>query len=214
MKRFRFTLLTICLVLAWLGYNDLKLLYLNPEPLPITAAELEQNGAPREWLKVTDAVFNLEEAINPTGQIDSFEAGPFFVPLESSTGKETISVVVETRRPEIVSLLKKYVLDFNSVEKQQEFLEENRPLFHPKVTVTGMVASWVTSTANRDKLLKLAKSANMPVSPDVIFISEGKEPGKFRGYFFAVISLLGIIKFISMTIKKESGLAIDLPEEK
>jgi len=214
MKRFRFTLLAVCLVLAWLGYHDVTLFLRNQEPLPVSIVELEQSGAPREWLQIKDGFLDLEQAINPSGRIETFENGPFFVPLLSRTGSDTIAVVVETRRPEVLETLKKYVLGFDSSEAQQNYLENNPDAFHPQLTITGMTASWLTSTANRDKLLQLAKEQNMPVSADVIFVSEGKEPGKFRGFFFAIIALLGILKFIQMTIKKESGLAIDLPKDK
>ncbi len=213
MKRYRMTLLAICLVLAWLGYHDLKTFFANPEPLTITLAELEQNGAPREWLQITDGSFDLEQAINPSGEVETFESGPFFVPMTGPDGSGEIRVVVETRRTEVIDTLKRYVLDFSTAEEQQQFLKNNRDAFHPEVSITGMTASWVTSTANRDKLLQLAKQQNMPVSQDVIFVSEGKEPGRYRGFFFAIVAALGILKFIQLTIRKQSGLAVNLPDD-
>jgi len=213
MKRFRFTLLTICLVLLWLGYHDLTLYFNNPEPLPITISELENHGTPREWLRIEGGRFDLEQAINPSGRIETFREGPFFVPLKSSGSTRQIDVVVETRRQEVIDILKTYVLDFNREEERQSFLQENQEAFHPRVTVTGMTASWLTSTANRNKLLQLAKEQNLPVSENVVFISEGKQPGKFRGFFFTAIAILGIIKFIRMTIMKKSGPAANPPEK-
>jgi len=214
MKRFRFTLLTICLVLAWLGYHDITLSLRNLEPATVSIAELEQGGAPREWLQIEGGSLDLERAINPSGRLETFESGPFFVPVVGTNDSGTIAVVVETSRPEIVETLKKYVLDFNTSAEQEAFLAENRQAFHPQLTITGMTASWLTSTANRDKLLQLAKEQNMPVSPEVIFVSEGKVPGRFRGIFFAVVAIFGILKFIRMTSKKQSGLAVDLPDDK
>ena len=213
MKRFRFTLLAICLVLGWLGYHDLKLNFNNPEPLSVPISELESSGAPREWLTIEGGRLDLEQAINPSGQVETFESGPFFVPLTGNSDSDTITVVVETRRREVIETLRKYVLGFDKTDAQEAFLRENRNAFHPAVAITGMTSSWLTSTANRDKLLQLAKEQKMPVSPDVIFISEGKEPGRFRGFFFAVIAILGFLKFISMTLKKESGLAVDLEQK-
>lgn len=213
MKRYRITLLAVCLVLGWLGYHDLKLFFNNPEPLPVNLAEIETGGAPREWLQIDGGYLDLEQAINPTGELESLESGPFFVPVVGRSGSGEIRVVVETRRQEVIDLLKSFVLDFDSVEARQAFLEKNRERFRPQVSITGMTASWLTSTANRDKLLQLAKEQNMPVSADVIFISEGKEPGKFRGFFFSVVAILGIVKFISMTAKKESGLAVEIPSD-
>jgi len=207
------TLLAICLVLAWLGYHDLKTFFANPEPLTVTLAELEQNGAPREWLQITDGSFDLEQAINPSGEVETFKSGPFFVPMTGPDGSSEIRVVVETRRPEVIDILKRYVLDFSTAEEQQAFLKNNREAFHPQVSITGMTASWVTSTANRDKLLQLAKQQDMPVSQDVIFVSEGKEPGRYRGFFFAIVAALGILKFIQLTMRKQSGLAVNLPND-
>jgi hypothetical protein len=213
MKRYRITLLAICLVLAWLGYHDLKTFFANPEPLAITLAELEQNGAPREWLQITGGSFDLEQAINPSGEVETFESGPFFVPMTGPDDNSEIRVVVETRRPEVVDTLRRYVLDFKTADEQQAFLKNNREAFHPQLTITGMTASWLSSTANRDKLLQLAKKLNMPVSADVIFVSEGKEPGRYRGFFFAIVAALGILKFIQLTINKQSGLAVNLPDD-
>jgi len=214
MKRFRFTLLTICLVLAWLGYHDITLFLRNQEPATVSIGELEQRGAPREWLQIEGGRLDLERAINPSGRLETFQSGPFFVPVVGTDDSGTIAVVVETSRPEVIDTLKKYVLDFNTAEEQETFLAENRQAFHPQLTIIGMTASWLTSTANRDKLLQLAKEQNMPVSPEVIFVSEGKEPGRFRGIFFAVIAFLGILKFIRMTIKKQNGLTVELPDDK
>lgn len=213
MKRFKITLLAICIVLAFLGYHDLKTFFKNPDPLQISIAELEQAGAPREWLKIQGGTLDLEQAINPTGQVETFETGPFFIPLTGETGSKEIQVVVEVWRKDVINTLKKFVLDFNTVEEQQAFLMQNIDDFHLKTEVTGMTASWLSSTANQDKLLKLAKEQNMPVSENVIFISEGKMPDKFRGFFFTIIAILGLLKFIQLVIRKESGLAIDLSDD-
>ncbi|PLX73665.1 MAG: hypothetical protein C0615_10575 [Desulfuromonas sp.] len=213
MKRYRITLLAICLVLLWLGYHDLKLHFDNPEPLAISIEELAANGAPRDWLQIEGGTLDLEQAINPTGRVETFESGPFFVPLRSSDSGQQIKVVIETRRPEVIATLKHYVLDFNTEAEQNRYLEENKALFHPQNEITGTTASWLTSNANRDKLLQLAKEQNMPVSDDVVFISEGKEPARYRGFFFTGIALLGLLKFIQMVIRRESGLAIDMPDE-
>ena len=213
MKRFKITLLAICLVLGFLGYQDLKTFFNNPEPRPVSIADLEQNGAPQEWLQIIDGTLDLEQAINPTGRVETLETGPFFVPITGQSNGPEILVVVETWRPEVINTLKKYVLDFDTVEEQQTFLEQNKDAFHLQTEITGMTASWLTSTANRDKLLKLAKQQNMLVDENVIFISEGKVPGKFRGFFFSIISVLGLLKFIQLVVKKESGLAINIPGE-
>jgi len=45
-------------------------------------------------------------------------------------------------------------------------------------------------------LLKLANQTDLDVADDVVFLSEGKEPGKWRGIFFTVVGLLGLIKVL------------------
>ena len=49
MRRFRITIIAICLILGWLGFADVKVLIRNPEPLEISVTELEATGAPRQW---------------------------------------------------------------------------------------------------------------------------------------------------------------------
>ena len=46
MERFRFTLIAICLVLLYLGGNDLLLWFNNQSPQPVTISQLEDSGAP------------------------------------------------------------------------------------------------------------------------------------------------------------------------
>ncbi len=81
MKRFRVTIIAVCIILGWLAYTDLTLYLRNPEPLKISIAELEANGAPREWLQIDDGVQNLLQAINMSG---TMEITSFLVPLKQS----------------------------------------------------------------------------------------------------------------------------------
>ncbi len=55
MRRFRYTLIAVCLVLLFLGVTDLILWFNNQTPQSISIETLEQTGAPREWLQVTAA---------------------------------------------------------------------------------------------------------------------------------------------------------------
>ncbi len=58
------------------------------------------------------------------------------------------------------------------------------------------VAGLITRS-NQQKLLKLAKQTGLNIADDVIFLSEGKEPGKWRGVFFTVVGLLGFVKVVT-----------------
>ena len=58
--------------------------------------------------------------------------------------------------------------------------------------VAGLIAS-----GNQQKLLKLAKQTGLDIADDVIFLSEGKVPGKWRGVFFTVVGLLGLVRVLT-----------------
>ncbi|TYO97546.1 hypothetical protein EDC39_11086 [Geothermobacter ehrlichii] len=193
MKRFRFTLLAVCLVLLLLGAHDIRLLLRNPAPLTISLADLERRGAPRDWLRIRDARLDLLEAISTSGTI---ELEAFLVPLKTVRGQQPVRVMVETRDPAVMELLRTYYFKLDSERERQEFLAKNRDAFFPQREVTGMLVGNLIATANRDKLLGLAKQVGMDVSEDVIFISEDKTPPKWRGVFFALIGLAGLIKIL------------------
>ncbi|PLY06441.1 MAG: hypothetical protein C0622_00880 [Desulfuromonas sp.] len=204
MKRFRITILAICLILAWLGYSDLRVLLRNSEPLTITLADLERSGAPREWLTVTDGTQDLMQAINMSGSvtIDSF-----LVPLKSNLTSNKMMVWFETRDPEIIDALKTYYFLLDSDQAREEYLAKNRDLFYAKRVITGMTADNLVASANRDKLAKLLMEMEIPVTDETIFISEGKEPIRWRGFFFLGIAVIGMIKvFMSFagSSKKET----------
>jgi len=62
--------------------------------------------------------------------------------------------------------------------------------------VTGTDIGGLIASGNRDKLMTLAKHLGIPVQENILFISEGKEPGKWRGFFFFVVGLLGLLKVL------------------
>ncbi|MCW8860382.1 MAG: hypothetical protein OQK50_06465 [Deltaproteobacteria bacterium] len=191
MKRFRITILAICLVLAWLGYSDLSVLLRNPEPLAISLAELEISGAPREWLRISDGTQDLLQAINMSGTI---EIGSFLVPLKQNSNSEITKVWFETRDPVIIEALKTYYFMLDTDKQRQQFLNENIQLFYKKRPVTGMTADNLVSSSNQKKLSKLLQQMNVPVTEDTLFISEGKQPARWRGIFFVGIALVGLVK--------------------
>lgn len=191
MKRFRITIIAICLVLLWLGYTDLSVLLRNPKPLEISLTELENSGAPREWLTVVGGSQDLLEAINMSG---SMNIDAFLVPLKTSSDSEIVKVWFETREPEIIDTLKTYYFLLDTDKQRQEFLNKNIQLFQKKRSVTGMTADRIVASSNQNKLTKLLQQMNIPVTDDTIFISEGKQPERWRGIFFVGIGLIGLIK--------------------
>jgi hypothetical protein len=199
MKRFRFTLLAICLVLLWLGWTDASLYLRNPEPATISLAELQRAGAPREWLHVTGGYQDLQNAISTSGTV-KLEA--FLVPLKTSPDADSFRVLVETRDPQILDLLRTYYFKLDTPAEQQRFLAEHAGEFHARRDVTGTLITGLIASGNRDKLMTLAKQLGMQVPEDVIFISEGKQPPKWRGFLFLALALAGLVKFGMMMRKK------------
>ncbi len=209
MKRFRVTLLVICLILGWLGYADLSLLLRNPQPQPINISELETTGAPREWLTVTGGHQDLLQAINMSGKM---EIDSFLVPLKVSPGAEEIRVWFETRDPQIVDLLTRYYFHLDTDEERSTFLAENQLLLNAERELTGMTAENLVADSNREKLLELLKEMNMPTSEDVIFISEGKQPAMPRGIFFTAMAVIGLLKLL-FDLKKSSAASPQTPTD-
>ena len=199
MKRFRVTIIAICLILAWLGFADLRLLMRNPEALEISIATLEETGAPQEWLKVNDGYQDLFQAINMSGTMDITS---FLVPLKSAKNNDEAVVWFETRDPKIISALTTYHFKLETEEKRQEFLDKNQQLFLGPRQLTGMIPDNLVSSSNRKKLVELLQEMNIPSTAETIFISEGKSPEVWRGIFFAVIALIGLAKTLLSFRKK------------
>ena len=193
MKRFRVTLLAICLVLLYLGGTDVALFLRNQEPQPVTLRQLETTGAPREWLTIDGGYLNLLEAINMSGTI---EIDALLVPLTIIPGDKAFKVLFETRDPQILKLWKTYHFKIDSALAQKQFLAENLRAFQAPKQLIGLTASSLIASNNRDKLLELAREVGMDAADDTIFISEGKEPGRWRGLFFVAVGLLGLLKVV------------------
>lgn len=193
LKRFRFTLLALCLLLLFLGGSDLRLMLANPQPLPIGLDRLAGSVPPRDWLTVQGGVLDLTEAISTSGSLD---LDAFLVPLKTTAEAPDFRVLVETRRPEIVDTLRTYHFMLDSQAEQRRYLTEHAGRFHLEQDVTGMVVSGLIASGNRDKLMQLAKQLGMVVPDDVIFLAEGKEPGRWRGIFFFAAGLLGLAKLL------------------
>lgn len=203
MKRFRFTILAICVILLFLGGTDLKLFITNPSPQSISMAELEQSGPPREWLTITDAMMNMEEAVSTSGDLN---VSVLLVPLTVERDQKIYKVLVETRDPVLLELFTTYNLKFDSVAERDAYLADHRDEFHPRRAFTGMVMSTLIATGNRDKIKELAKEVGMNIDPDVIFITEGTEPEIARALFFVVIAVAGFFRVVT-DMRKDHGQA-------
>jgi hypothetical protein len=167
----------------------------NPTPAAASIGELEKGNVPREWLHVSGGHQNLLEAISTSGSV---ELDAFLIPLKSSPQEESFHVLVETRNPRILELLSTYHFQLESAEAKENYLKEHAAEFQGQREVTGMVVSGLIASGNRDKLMKLAREVGMQVPPDVLFLSEGKEPGRWRGFFFLGVGLLGLIKVLML----------------
>lgn len=193
MKRFRFTLLAVCLFLIGLGSYNCSLFFRNMEPAEVSIAALESRGAPREWLHVTGGTLDLEKAVSTSGSI---ELDALLVPLQSDPASGKILVMVESRDPRLLDLFRTYHFQFDSVLQKNEYLKEHRDEFHPRRDVTGSLMG-IVARGNRDKMLKLAQGAGLNVSDQVIFLTEGKEPPRYSGFFFVAVGLLGAARVLS-----------------
>jgi len=206
MRRFRYTLMAVCLVLLFLGVTDLILWFNNQVPQPVTIDTLEQTGAPTEWLEVTDGYQDLDRAISTSGSV---EMEALLVPLVRHPDQEEIRVMVETRNPHQLQLFQDYHFFTDTLPEKRDFRRKHGAEFKGQRDITGMLVSGLIARGNQQKLLKLAKETGLDISDDVIFFSEGKEPGKWRGVFFTIVGLLGMIKV--MTLKKEDSTEPEIP---
>ncbi len=199
MRRFRFTLITVCLVLLYLGGNDLLLWFQNQEPAPLSVKNLQEQGSPREWLHISDGYQDLDRAISTSGTI---EMEALLVPLLEYPQQETIRILVETRQPQLLDLFKQYHLFTDTVPEKRAFRQEHSEEFQGQRDIIGMEVSGLIAKNNHNKLLKLALQTDLKIAEDVIFISESKEPGKWRGISFCIIGLLGLAKALTGSRKK------------
>jgi len=189
LRRFRFTLLAVCLFLVFLGVVDLRLRLANPAPAPVTIVDLETAGLPREWLQIQGGILNLEDAISTSGTV---ELDALLVPLTADSAQTRYHVLVETRDPGLIKLFLTYNFQLDTLPEKERYLAEHKAEFHPHRTIEGMlITGWIAS-GNRDKLFKLAGSVGMDIAPEVIFVSEGKVPGKWRGIFYLAAGLFGL----------------------
>ncbi|TNF48141.1 MAG: hypothetical protein EP304_06500 [Deltaproteobacteria bacterium] len=194
MRRFRYTLIAVCLVLLFLGVSDLILWFNNQTPQPVSIEKLEQVGAPGEWLDVKAGYQDLDRAISTSG---SLEMEALLVPLVAHPDQEQIHVLVETRDPHKLKLFQDYHFFTDTLPEKREFRRKHGAEFKGQRNITGMLVAGLIARGNQQKLIKLAKETDLNIADDVIFLSEGKEPEKWRGVFFTLVGLLGLFKVLT-----------------
>jgi hypothetical protein len=194
MRRFRYTLIAVCLVLLFLGVSDLILWFNNQTPQPVSIETLEQVGAPGEWLDVKAGYQDLDRAISTSG---SLEMEALLVPLVAHPDQEQIHVLVETRAPHKLKLFQDYHFFTDTLPEKREFRRKHGSEFKGQRDITGMLVAGLIARGNQQKLVKLAKETDLNIADDVIFLSEGKEPEKWRGVFFTLVGLLGLFKVLT-----------------
>jgi len=193
MRRFRFTIMAVCLLLLLLGGSDLKVLLQNPQPHQVELADLTRGELPGAWLTVRGGMLDLTEAINMSGSID---IDAFLIPLKQDRNDTSLQVIVETRDPQIIETLSTYYFKLDSDAERQEYLARNQERFYLHKEISGMLAGGLVASGNRDNLASLAKQLGMDVPDNVIFLSEGKTPARWRGWFFTAIGLFGMLKML------------------
>jgi len=191
MNRFRFTMIAICLVLLYLGVSDLSLWFNNLSPQAISISQLEQDGAPQQWLSVSGGYQDLDRAISTSGTV---EMEALLIPLVTHPDQQHINIMMETRDPELLRLFREYHLHTDTIPEKQTFRQEHAAAFKGQKNVTGMLVTSLIARSNQQKLMELAQQTGLDIDDKVIFLSEGKEPGKWRGVFFAIIGFIGLIK--------------------
>lgn len=189
MRRFRYTLIAVCLVLLYLGGCDLLLWYQNPAPQVLSIQDLEQSGPPRAWLQVEGGYLDLDRAISTSGTV---EMEALLIPLLTEPRQEQIRVLIETRDPQLLELFKQYHFFTDTLPEKQAFRAQHAASFLEQRPVTGMQAADLVSRNNHQKMLELAKEIDLQVTEDILFLSEGKTPALWRGLFFFVTGLLGL----------------------
>jgi hypothetical protein len=201
MKRFRFTLLAICLVLLYLGWNDATLYMRNRSPQMETIGALEKGTPSREWLHITGGTLDMNGAISTSG---SLELDALLIPLKSDPAVPGFRVLVETHDPALLDLFRSYHFKLDSALAKERFYAEHKQEFTIQRDVTGTQITGLIASGNRDKLMTLAKEVGIQIADDVLLISEGNEPPTFRGFLFLAIGILGLGKTLLRWPKKNT----------
>lgn len=208
MKRFRITLLVVCIYLLYLGGVDLALTLQNPEPKPITVDQLITQGAPQDWLTIEGGTLHLLDAVSTSGEL-KIEA--LLVPIHRGREKGPVQILLETRDPELIKAFSTYYILLETEAQKATFAAENTDLIYQTSTRTGLMTTGLVAENNRSRMLKLAKQIGLDVDPEVIFLSEGKTPHTWRGLFYLLVGLAGFFKVLSSWQKGPKNPSVSTP---
>lgn len=203
MQRFRFTLIAICAVLLILGGVDIRLQLNNPEPASVGIDAVVKGEVPREWMTIDGGYLAIPEAISTSGSID---IDALLVPLKRTIGDTETAILIETRSPDVLGPFKELNFGLDSVVARERYLKEKHDLLYPKRPVTGLQITGLVAEGNRDKLMTLAKEVQMPLAPEVLFLAEGKEPERVRGWFYVLVAIGGLVKIASAMRRAARGV--------
>ncbi len=195
MNRYRITVLVVCCILIALGGADINSILRNYEP-EVVAWDLKSGALEpsKEWLTLNGGVLMLEEAISTSGEL---EIDALLVPYVRDIDEKKFFVLIETRDPKLVEAFTIYHLALESEPEKAKFLQENLDTFRMQRPVSGMVVQGLIANRNRDTLFEFASETGMDVPEEVVFIHEGNEPPPiYRGLFFLLMAIAGIIKVI------------------
>lgn len=195
MKRFRFTLLAISLILLYLGAMDLKLVLNNQDVQRINIEDLIAGKEHRELILIQNGYLDLKNAISTSGSI---EIEALLVPLTAEPGLQPYKIFIEMRSPEVLKLVNKYNFDIDTDYLREKYFNEHKSEFYPQVNINGMMFSSLVANQSQVKLVKLVKDVGLQVDENIIFVSEDKTPPKYRGIFFFIIGILGGLKAFTM----------------
>ncbi len=204
MNRYRVTVLVVCCILIALGGADINSILRNYEP-EVVAWDLKSGALEpsKEWLTLDGGVLMLEEAISTSGEL---EIDALLVPYVRDTDEKKFYVLIETRDPQLVKAFTTYHLALESESEKAKYLADNRGIFRMQRSVSGMVVQGLIANRNRDTLFEFASETGMDVPEEVVFIHEGNEPPPiYRGLFFLLMAIAGIIKVIVVGRKNKSA---------
>lgn len=83
---------------------------------------------------------------------------------------------------------------FDDVAAQAQFLKQNAADFRFNRPVKGLVMESLLTRQRQADLKKVAEASGTAVASSVLFMTENKEPSTWRGLFFAVVSVLSLVR--------------------
>lgn len=194
--RYRVTLVAVCAVLGFLGGDDLWVTLHNRAPHVL--ADTLDAGPHQHWLRFEGARLDLAEAINTTGTLD---VQGLLAPLRLPSGGP-VKVLVETREAGRIELFKQFHFAPATEAEKAAFRETHKDALLARVTVQGMRMRGLVARSNHRKLRDMARAGGLDLAPDALILVEGESPSPWRGLFFSLMGLAGLVKAFLMGRKR------------